>query len=130
MGRPSFGRSRADRGLDQFDTPPIAFAPPFAHEPLLAGVTCVCEPFAGKGNLVMAMRQRGLTVFAGDIVNRGCPDSTILDFRGMTRRPCDVLISNPPYALTTDLLEHAWEPGFRVVAFLLVTSYLIEAVMQ
>ena len=44
------------------------------------------------------MRERGLIVFASDIVNRDCPDSTILDFRGMVRRPCDVLVSNgaPP----------------------------------
>ena len=54
--RPSFGRSRAVRGLDLFDTPPIALGPLFEHEPLLAGVTTVAEPFCGKGNLVIAMR--------------------------------------------------------------------------
>jgi hypothetical protein len=47
--RPSFGRSKAERGLDQFDTPPIAVPPLFAHEPLLAGVKSVCEPFCGQG---------------------------------------------------------------------------------
>jgi len=35
---PSFGRSMTERGLDQFDTPPIALAPLFEHEPLLKGV--------------------------------------------------------------------------------------------
>ena len=96
--RPSFGRSRAVRGLDLFDTPPIALGPLFAHEPLLAGVTTVAEPFCGKGNLVIAMRARGLTVIASDICDRGCPDSTVLDFRAMTARPpgCDVLLSNLP----------------------------------
>jgi hypothetical protein len=123
-GRPSFGRSKAERGLDQYDTPPIALAPLFAHEPLLAGVRAVTEPFAGRGNLVLAMRQRGLTVFASDIVDRGCPDSAVLDFRDMTAAPCPVLISNPPYALTTDLLEHAMAIGFRVVIFLLTTNYV------
>jgi hypothetical protein len=126
-GRPSFGRPRSERGLDQFDTPPIALAPLFAHEPLLAGVTRASEPFCGRGNLVTAMRQRGLAVFASDIVNRGCPDSTVLDFRTMTKRPCDVLISNPPYADATGMLEHAWGLGFRVVAFLLVTGFLHTA---
>src|SRR5438552_2763253 len=92
--RPSFGRPRAVRGLDQFDTPPIALGPLFEHEPLLAGVTIICEPFCGKGNLVLAMRARGLTVHASDIQHRGCPDSTVLDFRRMNERPpgCDVLI--------------------------------------
>ena len=56
--RPSFGRKKSERGLDLFDTPPIALEPLFAHEPLLAGVRAVCEPFCGKGNLVTAMRGR------------------------------------------------------------------------
>jgi len=47
--RPSFGRSRAVRGFDLFDTPPVALGPLFAHEPLLAGVTTVAELFCGKG---------------------------------------------------------------------------------
>src|SRR5262249_20343633 len=87
------------RGLDQFDTPPIALAPLFEHEPLLSGLTTVCEPFCGKGNLAIAMRERGLTVFASDIVDRGCPDSTVLDFFAMTEPPpgCDTLITNPAY---------------------------------
>jgi phage/plasmid-associated DNA primase len=66
-GRPSFGRSRAVRGLDLFDTPPRALDPLFEHEPLLAGVRVICEPFAGRGNLVTAMRSRGITVHAADI---------------------------------------------------------------
>ena len=82
--RPSFGRSKSERGLDQFDTPPIALGPLFEHEPLLAGVTAVVEPFCGLGNLVIAMRQRGLVVHASDIEDRGCPDSTVLDFLAMT----------------------------------------------
>jgi hypothetical protein len=86
MGRPSFGRTREERGDDLFDTPPIALAPLFAHEPLLAGVAVVCEPFCDKGNLVVAMRERGLTVFASDISDRGCLGSTVRDFRAMTER--------------------------------------------
>ena len=122
--RPSFGRPRAVRGLDQFDTPPIALDPLWAHEPLLAGVTEACEPFCGKGNLVSAMRARGLIVHASDIVDRGCPDSTVLDFRKMTRRPCDVLLSNCAYADAMGHIEHAWALGFRVVVLLLKLSFL------
>ena len=55
--RPSSGRPRAVRGLDLFDTAPIALGPLFEHEPLLADVTSVAEPFCGKGNLVLAMRE-------------------------------------------------------------------------
>jgi hypothetical protein len=125
--RPSFGRSRKTRGHDQFDTPPIALAPLFAHEPLLTGVTAVCEPFCGKGNLVVAMRERGLTVHASDIEHRGCPDSTVLDFRKMTARPCDVLVSNPPFADAMGHVEHALDAlRFRVVVLLLPPSFLFS----
>jgi hypothetical protein len=124
--RPSFGRPRAVRGLDQFDTPPIALAPLFEHEPLLSGLTTVCEPFCGKGNLAIAMRERGLTVFASDIVDRGCPDSTVLDFFAMTGPPpgCDTLITNPAYRCAMATIEHALAIGFRVVALLLEVNFL------
>jgi hypothetical protein len=124
--RPSFGRPRAVRGLDLFDTPPIALEPLFAHEPLLQGVTSVAEPFSGKGNLVIAMRARELIVHASDIRDRGCPDSTVRDFRHMAERPpgCDVLVSNPPYADAMGFIEHAWALGFRVVVLLLKLSFL------
>jgi hypothetical protein len=124
--RPSLGRPRAVRGLDQFDTPPVALDPLFEHEPLLAGVTRVCEPFCGKGNLVLAMRARGLTVFASDIVDRGCPDSAVLDFRSMIERPpgCDVLVSNCAYADAMGHIEHALALRFRVIVLLLKLSFL------
>jgi hypothetical protein len=124
--RPSLGRSKEERGLDCFDTPPVALAPLFAHEPLLANVTTICEPFCGKRNLVGAMRQRGIVVHASDIQSRDCPDSTTLDFLAMTRRPegCDVLLSNPPYAIATQCIEHAFALGFRVVIFLLKAGFL------
>ena len=124
--RPSLGRSKADRGHDQFDTPPIALMPLFAHEPLLAGVASICEPFCGKGNLVTAMRERGITVHASDIEDRGCPDSTLLDFLQMKRPPpgCDVLLSNPPFSLAAKIIEHAWKIGFRLVILLMEPSFM------
>ena len=82
--RPSFGRPRSIRGLDLFDTPEKALDPLFVHEPLLRGVTSIGEHFAGKGNLVTAMRKRGLTVHASDILDRGCPDPSVCDFFTMT----------------------------------------------
>jgi hypothetical protein len=81
---PALRPSRAVRGFDLFNTPPAALGPLFEHEPLLAGMTTVAEPFCVKDNLVVAMRERGLTVFASDILDRGCPGSTVLDFRAMT----------------------------------------------
>lgn len=58
---PSFGRPQAVRGLDLFDTPPIALAPLFAHEPLLQGVSSVVEPFCGQGNSCSPCAAAGLS---------------------------------------------------------------------
>jgi hypothetical protein len=128
--RPSFGRSKAERGFDLNDTPPVALAPLFEHEPLLAGVKSICEPFAGKGNLVTPMRARGITVYASDILDRGCPDSTVLDFRQMTQRPpdCDTLVSNPAYdgaaGSALEFIEHALKLEFRLIVLLLKLQFL------
>jgi hypothetical protein len=124
--RPSFGRSKSERGLDQFDTPPIALEPLFTHEPLLAGVKTICEPFCGLGNLVTAIRQRGLIVHASDIQDRGCPDSIVLDFLDMTERPpnCDVLLSNPPYRKAMQYIEHALALRFRGIVLLLKVDFM------
>ncbi len=92
----------------------------------MLGFVFPSETFCGKGNLVIAMRERGLTVFASDILDRGCPGSTVLDFRAMTERPpgCGVLISNCPYRGAMGFIEHALALGFRVVVLLLKLSFL------
>jgi hypothetical protein len=128
--RPSFGCSKAKRGLDLNDTPEIAIAPLFAHEPLVANARIVCEPFCGTGNLVLPMRARGIKVYASDILDRGCPDSSVLDFRAMSARPpgCNILISNCAYdgaaGGAMEFIEHALALRFRVIALLLKLQFL------
>jgi hypothetical protein len=125
--RPSFGRSRKVRGLDLFDTPPIALGPLFVHEPFLVTASHVCEPFAGKGNLVTALREHGRTVYASDILDRGCPDSTVQDFFAMTQRPpeCRLLLTNPPFSRAMETIEYALDVlKFDVVILLLKLGFL------
>jgi hypothetical protein len=128
-GRPSFGRPRSARGLDLFDTPAKGIVPLFAHEPLLEAVTSVGEHFAGRGNLVLAMRARGITVHASDILDRGCPDSTVCDFFAMTAPPegCRVFLTNPAFACAMEAIEHAFTIGFEVVIVLLKLGFLCTA---
>jgi hypothetical protein len=127
--RPSFGRPRAVRGFDLFDTPPHVLEPLFEHEPLLTGVSSICEPFCGLGNLVLVMRGRGIRVHAADILDRGCPASQVCDFFEMTGRPsdCRLLLSNPPFSRAMEAIEHALVIGFDVVIFLLKTGFLNAA---
>ena len=125
--QPSFARSLEVRGLDLFDTPQVALAPLFTHEPYLTTASSVCEPFAGKGNLVTALREHGRTVHASDILDRGCPDSTVQDFFTMTERPpgCRLLLSNPPFIRAMETIEHALDVlKFDVVILLLKLGFL------
>jgi hypothetical protein len=127
--RPSFGRPQSIRGLDLFDTPPKALPPLFAHEPLLTDVTSIDESFAGKGNFVLPMRARGITVHASDIIDRGCPDCSVRDFFTTTAPPpgCRLELSNPRFRRAMEAIEHAFIIGFDVVIFLLKISFLCTA---
>jgi hypothetical protein len=127
--RPSLGRPQSIRGFDLFDTPPKALPPLFVHEPLLAGVTSIAEDFAGKGNLVIPTRARGITVHAADILDRGCPDCSVRDFFTTTAPPpgCRVELSNPPFRRAMEAIEHSFAIGFDVVIFLLKLQFLCTA---
>jgi hypothetical protein len=61
--------------------------------------TTICEPCAGKGNLVLPLRAAGFEVIASDISDRGCPDCAIADFFDLVQLPvgCDILLTDPPY---------------------------------
>jgi hypothetical protein len=125
----SHGRPLKIRGLDAYDTPVTALVPLLIHEPLLAGVTSISEPFAGAGNLVHELRARGIAVHASDIAPRGCADCGALDFFKMTARPqgCNVLLSNPAYAGAMETIEHAFALEFDVVILLLKLGFLCTA---
>ena len=77
----------------------------------------------------MAMRARGITVHASDILYRGCPDSTVVDFFTTTAPPpdCHVLLTNPAFVCAMDAIDHALAIGFDVVIFLLKLSFLCTA---
>ena len=104
-------------------------SPLFAHEPLLTGVTDIAERFVGKGNLAFAMRARGITVHAADILDRGCPNSSVKDFFAMTAAPpeCRVHLSNPAYRCAMEAVEHSLAIGFDLVIFLLKLQFLCAA---
>ena len=82
----SHGRSKAERGLDQFDTPAQALAPLFVHEPLLVGVMRICEVVCGRWRSSAGdagARHRGLRQR-----HRGSrlPGFPVLDFLKMSKQ--------------------------------------------
>lgn len=78
------------------------------------------EPAAGNGNLSNWLRDNGYSVIASDLKYRGCTDGSIIDgldflqtvpynkFKGAAAHPM-VILTNPPYSLATEFIEHALE---------------------
>jgi hypothetical protein len=96
---------------------------------LLIGVAETCEPCAGEGNLVYAMRARGITVHASDIIDRGCFNARVLDFFAMQAPPanCRVMLTNPPFRRSMEMIEHALAIGFDTVIVLAKLGFLCTA---
>lgn len=57
----------------------------------------VWEPACGDGALVREIRAFGLGCAASDLIDRGCPDSTVADFYSVTTSPARAIITNPPF---------------------------------
>ena len=57
----------------------------------------VWEPACGDGALVREIRAMGVSCIASDLIDRGCPDSTVADFYGATSSPAGAIITNPPF---------------------------------
>jgi hypothetical protein len=102
---------------NDFQTPPWVLDPLYPYIGRMSVWECAC----GNGNLVFAMKKRGLFVRATDILT-GCDfleDWTKADF--FTSSDC--IITNPPYSLKNKFLEKCYLSG-RPFALLLPLTTL------
>jgi hypothetical protein len=102
------GRAPLEEHRDDFyATPPEAIRALLKVEQF-AGT--IWEPACGDGAIVKPLRDIGFTVYATDLVERGCPDSeSRVDFL-MEQSPSfhiGAIITNPPYALAREFVTHA-----------------------
>jgi len=79
------------------------YTPPYAIEPLLAYLSrdlVIWEPCAGAGDLARALRSRGYTVIATELVDER-RDGVIGGKNFFTWAPdhFDIIITNPPYSI-------------------------------
>lgn len=67
---------------------------------------CAC----GEGHLAKRLAELGHSVFATDLVERGC-GTTGIDFlaTGVPPFDCECILTNPPYKYATEFVEHALE---------------------
>ncbi len=110
----SGSHSRADRGLDLYETPSCA------TEALLGAENIphtIWECAAGRGAVVKVLRDRGLAVIASDIIQRDFPLHFVADFLAQTKAPvgCDCILTNPPFSLINEFIAHALDLAPRVI---------------
>jgi len=89
---------------DDFQTPPEALK---YLIPYLNKNWVIWECASGKGNLVRELRKNGFTAFGTDILN-----GTAYDFLSFTKDDVmgvDCIVTNPPYSLKQEFLEHCYE---------------------
>lgn len=103
----------------------------YATEPKAIHKLCEVEKFTdtvwecacGGGHMAKALKDNGYKVIATDIVDRGCPNATVLDFLTAKGTRLDI-ITNPPYKYAKEFVEHALDivdDGRKVAMFLKLT---------
>lgn len=111
--------SLADRKNDLYETPEVAIHALMRAERLPVRVW---EPACGPGRIVKALRGAGHEVWATDLVDYGLEQSESgIDFlmeRAAPRGGVDAIVTNPPFKLAGQFVEHALSLCPRVVMLL------------
>lgn len=114
----------AVRGDDLYETPTVATEALLRAEKL---PECIWEPACGPGSIVGSLRKAGHRVYATDLVDYGCPESTAgADFL-MERYPdfyVGAIVTNPPFKLANEFVAHALMLGIPKVVMLLRLAFI------
>lgn len=115
MSQRDSGYERKERDL--YETPAWVT---HALRPHLPDIASVWEPACGGGKIVDVLSDWGMSAIDSTDIDSG------FDFLFETARPVEAIITNPPYELATEFVEHAlrlMEPCDGLVAMLLRTDF-------
>jgi hypothetical protein len=113
----------AERKMDLYETPDVAVEALLRVEQLPHHIW---EPACGRGRITNILRAHGHTVWATDLNNYGCPQSeSRIDFLMEHQRRFDVeaIVTNPPFKLAEQFVEHALYHCPRVIMLLRLAFY-------
>lgn len=113
----------SERKDDLYETPDVAVEALLRVEQLPHHIW---EPACGRGRIANVLRTHGHTVWATDLNNYGCPDSeSRIDFLMEHQRRFDVeaIVTNPPFKLAEQFVEHALFLAPRVIMLLRLAFY-------
>ena len=116
-------RPLAERGLDLYETPPVAVEALVGCEKLPHKIW---EPSAGNGAIVRVLRKHGHSVIASDIFDYGGLNF-VGDFLKQKKPPpnCTAILTNPPYQLCSraaPFVRHALELAPTVILLMRLRS--------
>lgn len=115
-------RTLSRQDLDFFPTPARATAALLAREAFPGTIwECAC----GDGAMARVIAGAGLPLISTDLVDRGYGKARI-DFLMEPSLPagCESIVTNPPFRLATQFVEHALDLGARKVAMLCRVAFL------
>jgi hypothetical protein len=104
----------SERGHDLYETPAVAVEALLRVERI---PHVVWEPCAGPGAIARVLRDRGHMVFTSDLVDYGGLDF-VRDFLDVTEAPANCIVTNPPFKLAEEFVEHALQLCPMVVMLL------------
>jgi hypothetical protein len=99
----------SERGADLYETPSVAVEALLRVEKL---PHFLWEPAAGHGAIVDVLRAAGHSVVASDLIDYGSPTHFgVRDFFREAKAPdgCEAIVTNPPYRLAQQFVQHALE---------------------
>jgi hypothetical protein len=111
----------SERRDDLYETPAVAVEALLRVESLPHRIW---EPACGRGAIVNVLRAHGHEVVATDLVDYGIPITAPgyyrVDFLLEHKTPngCEAIVTNPPFKLANEFVEHALELCPRVVMLL------------
>ena len=115
--------SLSDRKDDLYETPDVAVEALLRVEKLPHHIW---EPACGRGRITNILRAHGHTVWATDLNNYGCPNSeSRIDFlmEHQPRFDVEAIVTNPPFKLAEQFVEHALFHCPRVIMLLRFAFY-------
>jgi hypothetical protein len=101
---------------NDFQTPPWVLEPLYPYIGRMSVWECAC----GKGNLVTAMRERGLFVKATDILTGTDFLDDIFSTNAIPWEDC--IITNPPYTLKDEFLATCYESNLPFALLMPLTA--------
>lgn len=83
----------------------------------------VWEPACGNGAISKVLEKRGYYVYSSDLYDYGYGTPGV-NFLETLKRPCNTIITNPPFVHAEKFLVHALNLGVAQIAFLLKLQFL------